>query len=98
MPRSCIKESKTQYPPIDWLLAAILERKHTLKLDWRDIAFSCGVSYNSMRLLVSRKPPEEWPKDVRDKVCDYLGINVRRTVMGVEDVAELHSGRKSMHP
>lgn len=82
MPRSCIKQKKPQYPPIDWLLAAILERKHALKVNWQDVAHAAGISYDAMRWYVSQLPPEEWSKEVREKVCAFLGIEVKLVVSG----------------
>lgn len=68
---------------IDWLLAAILERKKALKLEWNDIAAKAGgITGDSLRQLSAKKPPEEWPKNVRDRVCKVLGIDVELVVRG----------------
>ena len=68
---------------IDWLLAAVLERKKALRLDYSDIAEMVGgISGDALRQLVARKAPEEWPKRIRDGVCKALGIEVKTIVVG----------------
>lgn len=79
MPRT--KLDKPKYPPIDWLMAAILERKKVMGLEWNDLADMVGgISGDYLRKLVSSKPPMKWPDDVRNKVCRKLGINIRMVV------------------
>lgn len=84
MPRT--KLDKPKYPPIDWLMAAILERKKVMGLEWGDIANMVGgISAEYLRKLASSKPPMKWPDDIRNKVCRKLGINIR---MVVEDESD----------
>ena len=84
MPRT--KLDKPKYPPIDWLMAAILERKKVMGLEWGDIADMVGgISAEYLRKLASSKPPMKWPDDIRNKVCRKLGINIR---MVVEDESD----------
>lgn len=84
MPRT--KLDKPKYPPIDWLMAAILERKKVMGLEWGDIADMVGgISAEYLRKLASSKPPMKWPDDVRNNVCRKLGINIR---MVVEDESD----------
>ena len=81
MPRT--KFDQPKYPEIDWLMAAILERKRVMRLEWKDIALKAGgISGDSLRQLASKKAPEEWPKDVRVRVCKVLGIDVKMIVIG----------------
>lgn len=79
MPRT--KLDKPKYPPIDWLMAAILERKKVMGLEWGDIADMVGgISAEYLRKLASNKPPMKWPEDIRNGVCRKLGINIRMVV------------------
>lgn len=78
MPRT--KFDKPRYPPIDWMMAAILERKRVMKLEWSDIAVNCGMSSDSLRQLASKKPPEEWPKEIRNHVLKTLGLSAKMVI------------------
>ena len=78
MPRTRL--DKLKYPPINWLTAAILERKQTMKLTWEDLANVAHISPDRMRQLISKKPPEQWPADIRNAVCRCLQINVKLTI------------------
>lgn len=60
-------------PPINWLRAAILERMSALDKTQKDLADYAGVSYDSMRQLMTRDP-WSWPDKVRRPVCKALGI------------------------
>ena len=66
---------KPQAPPIDWLWAAVLERKKVYNYDLKMMAQVCGVSYQSMRNY-SMVSPWRWPPDVRERICDEFGIRV----------------------
>ncbi|MBR0161916.1 MAG: hypothetical protein IJQ02_11635 [Oscillospiraceae bacterium] len=79
MPRTKLGEPK--YPPVDWLKAAILERKDSLELTWGDLADVAGITNDSMRRLASLKPPEEWPPDVRRAVLRRLGIHAKLVIV-----------------
>lgn len=77
------KKKRIDYPEINWVMAAILERKRKLGMSWEDIANHIDfISPGALRQLASKKEPEEWPKAVREKVCDILGVEVRTTVIG----------------
>lgn len=65
-------------PPIDWLRAAILERKDVYNLDLRQMAEIAGVSYEQMRRYI-RRSPWEWPRHMRDNVCDAFRIRAEFT-------------------
>ena len=73
---------KPEYPPIDWLMAAILERKKVMKLEWGDLGECCGMSSSAMRKMACSKAPEDWPKAIREKVCRKLGIEAKMVVSG----------------
>ena len=77
--------NKKQYPPIDWLWAAVLERRAVMGVSLKDLAEMCHVSYGTMRNY-AMKSPWAWSKDMRDTVCKSLGISViaERTPEGVE--------------
>lgn len=68
-------------PPIDWLMAAILERMRVLKLNQMDLAVAAHVRHDTMRKYMMRSPTT-WPQDVRDNVCKLLGItlDIRRAI------------------
>lgn len=60
-------------PPIDWLWAAVLERKTVLGYDLKTLAMVAGVSYETMRRYI-RRSPWTWTQEARDAVCEELGI------------------------
>ena len=62
-------------PPIDWMMAAILERMRVLHLTNKDLAAAANIHYDTMRRWMLRSPAE-WPRDIRDSVCKRLGITV----------------------
>lgn len=80
MPRT--RFDKPRYPPINNLRAAILDRKCSAHLSWADLAAPAGITPETMRKLASTKPPQEWPKKVRDNVCRFLEIKINTTVVG----------------
>ena len=80
MPRTKFDTPKA--PPVDWALAAILERKKTLKLEWINIADAAGMSPDVLRNLVSRKRTEEWPVYTLKKVCKVLGLEYKSYIVG----------------
>lgn len=73
-------------PDIDWLKAAILERKMAKKLEWADIAAKANVSPDAFRKIVTTKHTEDWNPDIRRAVCKALGIKVKLVISaeGVE--------------
>ena len=70
----CYKDSPPQEDPIDWDLAAILYRKYSRHLGWGDIAKEVGVTEAALRSMAFRKPPRDWPHDVRENTFRYLDI------------------------
>lgn len=66
-------------PPIDWLWAAVLERKMRFGYDLKTLAKVAGVEYDTMRRYITTSP-WEWGEDARDRVCKELGIQPIRTV------------------
>ena len=73
---------KTSEPPIDWLRAAVLERKAVKSLDLKTMAKIACVSYERMRHLIL-KSPWDWPRDIRESICANLGIDISVTPDGV---------------
>lgn len=63
-------------PPIDWLWAAILERKAQYGWDLQTMATAGGTSYAVMRRLI-RESPWNWPKDVRENVCREFRLEMK---------------------
>ena len=71
------KEKKiSSPPPIDWLWAAILERKAQYGWDLQTMATAGGTSYALMRRLI-RESPWNWPKDVRENVCREFRLEMK---------------------
>lgn len=88
MPKSklsdLISEKKRDAPPIDWLWAAILERKMVLGVDLKQMSIIAGVSYESMRRMIT-KSPWEWSADARTRVCKEFGLRPIQTVQPAPD-------------
>ncbi len=70
-------------PPIDWLWAAILERKTVLGYDLKRMAAVAGVHYDTMRDYI-RKSPWKWNPEVRKRICDEFGISTKVAISQVE--------------
>lgn len=66
-------------PPIDWLMAAVLERKMVLGYSLKKMADVAGISYETMRRYIGTSP-WNWGNDTRDKICKEFGIRPIRTV------------------
>ena len=66
-------------PPIDWLWAAVLERKVVLGYDLRMMARIAGVTYDTMRGYI-RRSPWEWDSTARENICKEFCIVPTRTV------------------
>lgn len=83
MPKSkladMISAKKKDAPPIDWLWAAILERKMVLGIDLKQMSQIAGVSYETMRHMI-KKSPWEWSADARTRVCVEFGLKPIQTV------------------
>lgn len=77
MPKTKLGDKySSKAPPIDWLWAAVLERKATYGLDLKQMANIAGVSYPMMRQYINRSP-WSWPMAVRDKLCDHFGLDYK---------------------
>ena len=87
MPRTNL--SKSKYPPINWLKAAILERKDVLNLTWEDIAKGAKIPVHSMRRYATQVQPQEWPEDIRRNVLRMLGIQARLVIEEDEHAIDL---------
>ncbi len=82
MPRTRFDEfHKSKDPPIDWLWAAILERKTVRGYDLKHMAQIAGVGYEYMRKLINR-PPCEWPHGSLQSICKEFGIKMVPSVNG----------------
>lgn len=62
-------------PSIDWLWAAVLERKTVYGYDLHKMSEIAGVSYPVMRRMI-RVSPWYWPLHARESVCEAFGIIV----------------------
>ena len=83
MPKLKIGEKYSPKPPkIDWLWAAVLERKMVMRYDLKDMADIAGVNYDTMRRLIT-KSPWDWPNHIRKRVAEKLGIKIIQSVDGV---------------
>ena len=89
MPKVKLAEiSKRGTPPIDWLWAAMLERKMVYHYDLKDMAKITGVSYETMRRYI-RVSPWEWGKKAREQMCRGLGIKLIETIDGAPQEREV---------
>ena len=79
-------------PPIDWLWAAVLERKIVFGYDLKMMAKAGGVSYDTMRRYI-RVSPWEWSASVRKRICDEFGISTKVSV-GLADMPEQNKARR----
>lgn len=75
MPRLRNSPRRIEHPPIDWLWAAILERKIILGYDLKQMSEVANVSYGYMRRLIN-SPTRRWPYGALLHICDALGIEV----------------------
>lgn len=82
MPRTNLGKKPPEDAPVDWNLAAILERKKRLKLEWADIAEMAGMSSDALRNMVSRKRTDEWEVYTLKKVLMVLGLEYRAYLVG----------------
>jgi len=62
-------------PPIDWLWAAILERKMQFGWDLTQMAGAAGTTYAWMRENI-RRSPWEWNREARERLCKNMGISI----------------------
>lgn len=80
MPKVRLADSiRRNAPPIDWLWAAVLERKMVLGYDLKQLAGIAGVDYATMRRYITISP-WEWGAEARTKVCKELGLKPIQTV------------------
>ena len=76
MPKTNLaRYSPQKAPPVDWLWAAVLERKKVYGYDLKTMAKIAGISYELMRRYFI-KSPWDWPRDVRERICKEFGINI----------------------
>jgi len=82
MPKTKIGEKYSpKPPPIDWLWAAVLERKKVLRYDLKQMAEIAGVTYATMRRYIGISP-WQWNDSARNNVCRRFGIKTVRRVEG----------------
>lgn len=74
------KDKLKQYPPIDKVMAVILERKFATRMTWADVASGTGTTGEYLRHLVSQKRTEDWPRDILNAVCKKFGISIKITM------------------
>lgn len=70
-------------PPIDWLWAAVLERKTVLGYDLKRLSEVAGVTYDTMRRYI-RQSPWTWTPEARARVCAEFGIKPQVSVAMAE--------------
>ena len=74
---------KKEFPPIDWLMGAVLCRKVQMRLNLKQMAKIACISYERMRHMILESP-WDWPRDIRERVCKSLGINLTITPDGLK--------------
>lgn len=60
-------------PPVNWLLALLLERKHSRHWSFVDLSMATGLTENHLRHLFMTDP-WDWKRETRESVCKALGI------------------------
>lgn len=85
------KSAQKEPPPIDWLWAAILERKAVMGYDLKRMAAVAGVSYETMRRYI-RVSPWKWEDGARARVCERFGIRPNVAVQ-VQPTVDWGDGR-----
>lgn len=89
MPRINLSRlSGPDYPPIDWLWAAVLERKRVYGYDLRKMAEIAGVSYETMRRYITISP-WEWNEDARNLICKEFKLTPTRGVEVARNAVEV---------
>lgn len=66
--------------PIDWIKAAILERKLHKHITYEELARGTNVSPEYLRKLVATKHTNDWSPDIRNSICRQLRIGVQSTL------------------
>ena len=79
-------KNEPKYPPIDWLKAAILERKQVMGLTMADLAEAAHMSPDSFRHLLTDKSRTvlDWKPETRRAVCRRLEINITTTLSAID--------------
>lgn len=81
MPKTKLGEKfSRQDPPIDWLHAAILERKCVLGYDLKRMSEIAGVTYDTMRRYI-RQSPWTWDADARAAILREFGLKAQVSVV-----------------
>lgn len=78
-----VKLNRKPPPPVDWLWAAVLERKAANKVSLKEMARIADVSYGTMRNYAI-KSPWDWPRPMRERVCKEFGISLNVTPKGLD--------------
>lgn len=75
--------TKSEQPSkqIDWLWAAILERKMAYHYTLMDMADIAGTNYERMRRYITQSP-WTWPMPVLARVTSHFGIRIIQKVEG----------------
>lgn len=79
MPKTLL--SRTAKPPIDWVLAAILERKVVYGYDLKKMASIANIPYERMRKYATRQT-SEWSADALYRICREFNIKIVPVVGG----------------
>lgn len=66
--------------PIDWIKAAILERKLAKHITYDELAKGTNVSPEYLRKLMGTKHTNDWSPDIRNSVCRQLRIGIQSTL------------------
>lgn len=85
MPKTKLEDAlRADPPPIDWLHAAILERKVVLGYDLKKMSKVAGVCYDTMRRYI-RQSPWTWEADARARILREFGLKTQVSVTPEED-------------
>ena len=79
MPKTLL--ARNTKPPIDWVLAAILERKVVYGYDLKKMASIANIPYERMRKYATRQT-SEWSADALYRICREFNIKIVPVVDG----------------
>ena len=84
MPRTKLADRFVQKaPPVDWLWAAVLERKTVLGYDLKLMARVAGVTYETMRRYI-RQSPWTWEESARAAILKEFGLKAEVNIQQIE--------------
>lgn len=72
-----LRTNRPKNPPVDWLKAAILERRVSMSVPNEVLCKAAMISEPYLRKLLTQKHTRDWPYDIKECICKELGITIR---------------------